>query len=380
MLTIRQYNKIIHDWIVLLTGLSGSNVRPQKDKFGFNLVDTKGKPIAFDSLICMFYFNFEGPAQDMFFSGIDTSSTLKTGALTVTFVGEQADEYVNLLQATSLGNTSRNYLAKNGFAIQGRPNEIDTTRELAEKWFYRRTLKVQFNVAMDFVPPNLPLANNTRSVALFTKGVEEIVHQPLAQTITVYPGSEDKTVTADDGHYLEKVIVKAINLQEKVVTPTLALQIVEADEGYSGLSKVTVNAAPVQAKTASPSAVEQTILPDDGYLGMNEVIIAAAPLENITVASTYEQQVITPTTGNYGIGQVTVQPKDADQEYLDFIQGYDLMQYLNAPMSYIGQSIISNNTQTLQLDAVARSYDPTEYTSTLLAQVQAIYLNILGDY
>lgn len=347
MLTIREYRKIVHDWLVLLTGLSGSNVRPQKEKFGFNLVDSFGKPIAFDGMVCMFYFNFEDTAQDMYFEETDTSAMLKTGALSVTFIGESAEQYANQLQATAMGVASRNYLKSFGFAIQGRPNEIDTTREMAEKWFERRTLKMQFNIALDFVPPNTPLENLVQNVSFLSEGVEESVVRQTAQVVTVYPSTVDQTIVAEQGNYLAEVIVKAINIK-------------------------------VEPLVVSPSQEQQTFNATAEFVGFNPVVVNSAPLENIVVESTYEEQTITPSQEYYGFGSVVVTPRNADQEYLDFIQAYDLANYLDAPISYIGQSNISGETQGLVLNQVEKSYDPTEYTSELLEEVRSIYMNILG--
>ena len=154
MLTQRQYNKIMHDWIVLLTGLNGSNVRPQRNEFGFSLVDVNGQPIAFNSTICMFYFGFDGNNITQYYSNVDTNEVAKKGRLSITVVGEQADNYITQIQTLAMCETSRTYLRNNGFAIEGIPQEIINDKEYSSKWFYSRAIEVTFNTVLSFTQPN----------------------------------------------------------------------------------------------------------------------------------------------------------------------------------------------------------------------------------
>lgn len=154
MLTIRQYNKIIHDWIVLMTGLNGSYVRPQKNEFGFNLVDNTGKPIAFDSTVCMFYVGFDDRNITNYYKQIDSVQSLKQATVTITVIGTECDNYISQIQSLAMCETSREYLRKNGFAIQGTPVETINDRNYSSKWFYRRTLKVTLNTVLSFDQPN----------------------------------------------------------------------------------------------------------------------------------------------------------------------------------------------------------------------------------
>lgn len=160
MLLQRQYNKIIHDWLVLLTSLPGGNVRPQKNEFGFALVDATGKPIAFDSMICMFYIGFDDRNIDMYFKDVDTVQSLKNASVTVTFIGEQADQYLNTIQSLAFSNASLTYLRKFKFALEGQPREVINDKEYSEKWFYRRTIIFTLNTVFEFVPNNTPIESD----------------------------------------------------------------------------------------------------------------------------------------------------------------------------------------------------------------------------
>lgn len=155
MLTIRQYNKIIHDWIVTLTGLNGSFVRPQKNKYGFQLTDNNGNPITFKSSVAMFYFGFEGDSMDKYYDEPNNANDLRVASVNITFMGDNADILASQMKALSLTAVSREYLANFGFAINGEPDEIMTDKEFASKWFYRRTLRFTLNCTLNF-----NLANN----------------------------------------------------------------------------------------------------------------------------------------------------------------------------------------------------------------------------
>lgn len=172
MLTIRQYNKVMHDWIMMLTGLSGSNVRPQKDKFGFALTTRDGKPISFESSVAMFYFGFEDSALDRNYSVNDSAINLKRASLNVTFIGDTSENLGSQFMATSLGVQSRQYLEKFGFAIMGNPEEIMTDKEYSSKWFRRRTIKVSLNCKVEFTPACGTLDKYIKSIPYFEKQVK----------------------------------------------------------------------------------------------------------------------------------------------------------------------------------------------------------------
>ena len=110
-------------------------------------------------------------------------------------------------------------------------------------------------------------------------------------------------VIPTEGKVLGKVIVNVpittVKLQEKTATPSQAEQVISPDSGYDGLSKVTINGdsdlvatnikqgvnifgiegtyqgeqAKLQEKTATPSKEQQVINADEGYDGLSQVTI-----------------------------------------------------------------------------------------------------------
>lgn len=347
MLTQRQYNKIIHDWIVLLTSLPGQNVRPQKNEFGFNLVDANGKPIAFDSTIAMFYIGFEDRNQTSYYDNVDTVESLKSASVTITVVGEMADIYISQLQNLSMGNVSRAYLKKFGFAIEGEPREIMNDKEYSKKWFYRRTLEISLNLAISFTTPNTPSEEDILTIPFEVNGVfGSDVSQKQAQYITVYPSGETQVITASPGFYLEEVTVEPVAVEQGEAIPTTEVQEFTPQEGFVGFNLFRVNPIQtesvnvksttqqqtytpsqgmfideinilpilLQEKSAEPLDVQQTILPDTGYDGISSMIIN--PISPLFVGSQVPklpQQTITPTTtnivlnsGNYLNGDITI--------------------------------------------------------------------------
>lgn len=169
MVTQAQYNKIIHDWLVMLTGLNGSNVRPMRYRYGFSLVQTNGQPIAFDGMIAMFYIGFQRDnTTNVYLSSIETN-TLRLASVSVVFVGEEADDYASQLQSLCMTNRSLDYLRQNGFAIQGKPSTREIDKNYANKYFYRREVVLTLNTTKNYQIPNASDYNDIAEVPINIK-------------------------------------------------------------------------------------------------------------------------------------------------------------------------------------------------------------------
>lgn len=95
--------------------------------------------------------------------------------------------------------------------------------------------------------------------------------------------------------------------QEKTVTPKTTSQILQPDEGYSGLSKVTVQGvtSDIDADIKASNILDGvTIL---GVTG-NVIPLTAAMMEEKTVTPSTSSQILTPSAGKEGFSKVTVYP------------------------------------------------------------------------
>lgn len=97
-------------------------------------------------------------------------------------------------------------------------------------------------------------------------------------------------------------------LQHKTVDPGISQQVVEADNGYYGLSGVTVDPVALEEKIVKSAPVEQVIRPASGKDGISKITVQKINLEERTVKSSGSQQVIVPNSGKDGIVKVTVEP------------------------------------------------------------------------
>lgn len=221
MYTQSQINKIIHDWILTLTGLSGANIRPQRRKFGFNLVDATGKPLAFDETICMFYVGLQDDIVDKQFIDFDNVSMLKNASVSITFIGEGADIYATTLQSLAYGVTSRNYLKQHGFALSGDITSSINDREYSEKWFYRRTLNATFNIVVNFTPQNVPSSFDIEKIPINVQGLSSEVTGDLQyETVTITPTQNEQIIYPSAGKIINQIIVNPVtNLIDDNIRP-----------------------------------------------------------------------------------------------------------------------------------------------------------------
>ena len=110
--------------------------------------------------------------------------------------------------------------------------------------------------------------------------------------------------TIDVNNYgLQSMVAGGADLQEKTATPTTSQQVIQADEGYDGLSSVTVNAV--------TSAIDENIIPTNirtgkTILGVQGNLEPDKPDQNKTVTPSTSQQTVRADTG-YELAQVTVE-------------------------------------------------------------------------
>ena len=95
-------------------------------------------------------------------------------------------------------------------------------------------------------------------------------------------------------------------LQEKTVTPSLEKQDVLPDESYDGLSKVVVDAVSLETKTISPNRDTQIITPNEA-LGLSSVTIEPVSLQEGNVVPSKEVQTLNPSDEFVGFSQVIVE-------------------------------------------------------------------------
>lgn len=95
--------------------------------------------------------------------------------------------------------------------------------------------------------------------------------------------------------------------QEKTVTPKTTKQVLQPDEGYSGLSKVTVQEV---TSDIDSDIKASNILDGVTILGVtgNVIPLTAAMMEEKTVTPSTSSQILTPSAGKEGFSKVTVYP------------------------------------------------------------------------
>jgi hypothetical protein len=137
----------------------------------------------------------------------------------------------------------------------------------------------------------------------------------LASVLVKAIQTEEKTVELNgeviptNGKYISKVTVNVQpTLQNKIVTPTKALQEISADTDHYGLNSVTVN--PIPDEYIIPT--DTTTLAGNGTYDVTPFAYAFVnvqpDLQNKTVTPTKSSQTVTANSGYYGLNKVTVEP------------------------------------------------------------------------
>ena len=129
-----------------------------------------------------------------------------------------------------------------------------------------------------------------------------IKKDPPLENLTITPTNEQQNFKSTEYYGYDNVTCEAVNLQEKVVSPTIESQVISADEGYVGLSQVTINQPTLQNKEVTPTTSTQTITADNNYIGLSSVQVNAvtSAIDNNIQASNIKDGVeILGVTGNY---------------------------------------------------------------------------------
>ena len=127
---------------------------------------------------------------------------------------------------------------------------------------------------------------------------------------TVKATKEDQTIVPEANKYFKQFTVEGYDLvlQEKSVDPSEAVQDIQPDEGYDGLSKVSVTAIQTESKSITATKEEQVVSPTSGkYLKSVTVEGYTPKVHPVEVAELKKGQVITTELGYDGISQVTIQ-------------------------------------------------------------------------
>lgn len=127
---------------------------------------------------------------------------------------------------------------------------------------------------------------------------------------TVKATKEDQVIDPESGKYFKQFTVEGYDLvlQEKSVDPEEAVQEIQPDEGYDGLSKVSVSAIQTETKAITATKEEQVVSPTSGkYLKSVTVEGYTPKVHPVEVAELKKGQVITTEMGYDGISQVTIQ-------------------------------------------------------------------------
>lgn len=184
-----------------------------------------------------------------------------------------------------------------------------------------------------------------RLVGKLKKG-NTVVLNPELESITIEPSIEEKTYTPTKYGY-SQVTCKEVNLQTKVINPTITGRTVKSDTGYLGLSEVEITPIPLQVKAVNPQAFSKEVLPDSGYLGLSKVIINQPSLQEKMVNPSVNEEIITADSNYLALSKVIVNPINLQTKVVNPLV-YD--QSIEADTGYNGLSRVQINAVTSSID------------------------------
>lgn len=233
--------------------------------------------------------------------------------------------------------------------------------------------------------------NTPKSALNTTSGAIQIKNgDNLQEKSVTYNQEGEFTVVPDPGMYgLSKVditidVPSDVHNQTATVDPSTSQQVVEPEEGYTGLSSVTVNAVTsaidqniaagnikngvtilgvqgsfdggtLQNKTVTPTTSQQSITADSPNYGLGTVTVNAVTSSidnNISAGNIKKDVTILGITGNYdpqpNLSNLNITPSTNAQEYnpaISGVDGYSLVT-VNAVTSAIDQNIVAGNIKS----------------------------------
>lgn len=184
-----------------------------------------------------------------------------------------------------------------------------------------------------------------RMVGKLKKG-NTVVLQPELESITINPSLETKTYTPTK-YGFNQVTCRGVNLQSKVVNPTITGRTVQSDSGYLGLSEVEITPIPLQVKAVNPEVNSISVKSDSNYLGLSEVIVNSPNLQEKNANPSVSEQIITADSHYLALSKVIVNPVNLQSKEVNPTTS---VQTITADNNYIGLSSVQVNGVSSDID------------------------------
>ena len=278
----------------------------------------------------------------------------------------------------------------------------ETSDVLSGKAFYNNAGELVEGI-IEKVPTSVKSSRDRQEITAQTN--------QLFDSVVVEPITGSKEIISNGKHDVVDVAEVDVNvqpvLQTKTIEPTTEQQVVEADDGYDGLGEVLVQAVvasdyykPEISTAVTPSIQQQTISPPEGQV-FNKVVVDAIQsgvIPNLIPTNIRKGVTIIDVEGNLEPDRPdqskTITPSEQEQKvYAD--TGYELGEVVVRPIptDYVGSSVdkkaeatylpseidqvinsgvfLSGNQTIKAMTLEERSVMPTESTQTITPSVGA---------